>query len=47
VIEAVAMGEILIAHIATDNNIADIIKQVLPRGKRRDRVLQSLLWDIT
>jgi hypothetical protein len=44
--EAVAMGEILIAYISTDINIADIMTNVLPGGKRRDRLVQSLLWDI-
>jgi hypothetical protein len=44
--EAVAMGEILIAYISTDNNIADIMTKVLPGGERRDRLVQSLLWDI-
>jgi hypothetical protein len=44
--EAVAMGEILIAYISTDNNIADIITKVLPGGERRDKLVLSLLWDI-
>jgi hypothetical protein len=45
--EAVAMREIFIAYISTDNNVADIITNVLLGGERRDRFVQSLLWDIT
>jgi hypothetical protein len=44
--DAVVMGEILIAYIPTDNNIADIMTKVLPGGERRDRLVQSLLWEI-
>jgi hypothetical protein len=45
--EAVAMGELLIAYIPTDNNISDLMTKVLPGGARRDRLVQSLMWDIT
>ncbi len=45
--EAVAMGEILIAYISTDDNVADIMTKVLPGGERRDRLVQMLLWDVS
>ena len=45
--EAVAMGEILIAHIRTDDNIADVMTKVLPGGERRDKLIAGMLWDIT
>jgi hypothetical protein len=45
--EAVAMGEVLIAHIPTDHNIADTMTKVLPAGERRDQLIQRMLWDIT
>jgi hypothetical protein len=45
--EAVAMGEVLIAYIPTDHNIADTMTKVLPSGERRDQLIQRMLWDIT
>jgi hypothetical protein len=45
--EAVAMGEILIAHIKADDSIADVMTKVLPGGKRRDKLVAGMLWDIT
>jgi hypothetical protein len=45
--EAVAMGEILIAHIKMDDNIADVMTKVLPGGERRDKLIAGMLWDIT
>jgi hypothetical protein len=45
--EAVAMGEILISYISTDDNVADIMTKALPGGERRDSLIQRLLWDIT
>jgi hypothetical protein len=44
--EAVAMGEILIAYISTDDNVADLMTKSLPGGERRDRLVEGLLWDI-
>ena len=45
--EAVAMGEILITYVNTDDNIADVMTKVLPAGARRDNLIQAMLWDIT
>ena len=44
--EAVAMGEILIAYISTNDNIADLMTKVLPGGQRRDQLIENVLWDI-
>jgi hypothetical protein len=44
--EAVAMGEILIAYVSTDDNVADLMTKALGGGERRDRLVQGLLWDI-
>jgi hypothetical protein len=44
--EAVAMGELLIAYIKTDENIADVMTKALPNGEKRDGLIQSMLWDI-
>jgi hypothetical protein len=35
--EAIALGKILISHIKTDNNIADVMTKVLPGGERQDK----------
>ena len=45
--EAVAMGEILIAYVSTNDNVADLLTKVLPGGERHDQLVQSLMWDIT
>jgi hypothetical protein len=44
--EAGTMGEILIAYILTDNNIADIMTKALPGSERYDKLIKSLSWDI-
>ena len=44
--EAVAMGEIIITHIGTDDNLADLMTKVLPGGERRDKLIADMLWDI-
>jgi hypothetical protein len=41
--EAVAMGEILMAYIPTDDNVADLMTKALPGGEMRDHVGQGLL----
>jgi hypothetical protein len=44
--EAVAMGEILIAYVHTDDNVADLMTKSLPGGEKRDRLIEGLLWDL-
>jgi Reverse transcriptase (RNA-dependent DNA polymerase) len=44
--EAVAMGELLIAYIKTNENLADVMTKALPGGEKRDALIQSMLWDI-
>jgi hypothetical protein len=45
--EAVAMGEMLIAYIKSNKNVADIMTKVLPNSEKRNDLIQRLLWDIT
>ena len=45
--EAVAMGEVLIAWIKSEENIADVMTKVLPSGEKRDSLIQRMLWDVT
>jgi Reverse transcriptase (RNA-dependent DNA polymerase) len=44
--EAVAMGEILTAHVSTHENPADICTKVLPGGAKRDYLISLILHDI-
>jgi hypothetical protein len=44
--EAVAMGEILTAHVPMNQNPADICTKVLPGGAKRDYLISLLLHDI-
>jgi hypothetical protein len=44
--EAVAMGEILPAHVNTKSNASNILTKVLPAGELRDEIVRSVLWDI-
>jgi hypothetical protein len=44
--EAVAMGEVLVAYIPSADNIADLMTKVLPRGDRRNKIINILLWDL-
>jgi preprotein translocase subunit Sss1 len=45
--EAVAMGELLIGYVKSEENLADVLTKVLPDGKKRDSIIQAMLWDIT
>jgi transposase InsO family protein len=45
--EAVAMGEVLIGWIKSEDNIADVMTKVLSNGEKRDALIQKMLWDIT
>jgi hypothetical protein len=40
------MGEILLAYIPTDDNVADLMTKELPGEERCDSLVQVLLWDI-
>lgn len=44
--EAVAMGECLVGHISTHENLADIATKVLPGGQKRDHLIGLVLYDI-
>jgi hypothetical protein len=44
--ESVAMGELLIAYIKSEENLADVMTKVLPNGEKRDKLIQGMLWDI-
>jgi hypothetical protein len=41
------MKEILICHISTDDNVADLFTKVLSSGARRSALVERLLYDIT
>jgi hypothetical protein len=45
--EAVAMKELVIAYIKSEDNIADLMTKVLGGGEKRDKFVQSLMYDIT
>jgi hypothetical protein len=44
--ESVAMGELLIAYIKSEENLAYVMTKVLPNGEKRDKLIQGMLWDI-
>lgn len=44
--EAVAMGECLIAHIGTHDNLADLATKIIPYGIKRCRLVDMILYDI-
>ena len=43
--EAVAMGECLVAHIPTRNNLADLLTKILS-GNGRRRLINRFMFDI-
>ena len=43
--ESIAMGESLTGHIATDENVADLLTKVL-YGQKRKRIVGEILYDI-
>jgi Reverse transcriptase (RNA-dependent DNA polymerase) len=45
--EAVAMNEMTIAYIPSEDNVADLFTKVLPPGQKRAALVEKLLWDIT
>jgi hypothetical protein len=40
------MGELLIGYVKSEENLADALNKVLPYGKKRDSIIQAMLWDI-
>jgi hypothetical protein len=44
--EAVAMGEILTAHVSTHENPADIGTKLIPPGQKRDHLVSLILYDL-
>ena len=41
------MKELVIAYIKSEDNIADLMTKVLGGGEKRDKLVQSLMYDIT
>ena len=44
--EAVAMGELLMGHCPSDENLADSMTKVSPGGDRRDALVSRAMHDI-
>ena len=44
--EAVAMGECLITHIPTGDNLGDLATKLIPGGIKRSRLVDMVLYDI-
>ena len=44
--EAIAMGEMLVTHIPTNDNPADIATKLIPGGQKRSRLVDLILYDI-
>ena len=44
--EAVVMGEILTAHVRSEENIADICTKVIPGGAKRQYLVSQVLYDV-
>ena len=44
--EAVAMGECLVGHVSTHDNLADICTKLIPGGQKRDHLVGLILHDI-
>ena len=45
--ESVAMGESLMSHIPTNENVADIATKLIPAGQKREYLVSKLLADIS
>ena len=43
--ESVAMGELMVTHVATAENPVDLCAKVLPEGQKRDNLTGMILWD--
>ena len=44
--ESVAMGECLMAHIPTNENVADLATKIIGGGMKRDHLVRKLLYHI-
>jgi hypothetical protein len=44
--EAVATGELIVAHVPGISNPSDLLTKAVPRGQRRESLVQALLHDI-
>ena len=44
--EAVAMGECLITHVPTNDNLGDLATKLIPGGIKRSRLVDRLLYDV-
>lgn len=44
--ESVAMGEMITAHIRTNENVADIATKILCAGQKRNYLVSKLLYDV-
>jgi hypothetical protein len=42
--EAVAMGEVMTAHVRSEDNPADICTKIIPGGIKRDRIVDRILY---
>jgi hypothetical protein len=40
------MDEMRVGYVKTDDNYADLMTKVQPKGERRERLLSQLMWDI-
>ena len=40
------MNEIRTAHVATNENPADIATKIIPAGRKRDHLVKLVLWDL-
>jgi hypothetical protein len=45
--ESVAMGELLIGYIKSEENIDDVMTKVLLNGEKQDFLVQAMLWDLS
>ena len=44
--EAVAMGEALITHVRTHQNLGDLATKIIPGGIKRSRLVDKILYDV-
>jgi len=44
--ESVAMGEIVTAHVRSEENVADLCTKVIPGGMKRQYLVTQVLYDV-